>query len=424
MLDPKVREKYEKLVPIVWLHLDLALILKIGAVRFEKFRKDAGERREMLAECRNPEVCAKIARRVVLDQTLLDEEWLRGATGLGHAEFFYLVGCFEDAIRANPGSPLFRNGVDEARKSCRGNRCSLATEHMLCMVLYHMWTGCAQDALQGTFGVDQSTASRNIRMVRDILANSNILPTDRTCAGELTSASPEEAEEAVGDTLHMDWTNVKIEKPVDRDSNNEAYSVKAGTTTAKMMAVCGNDGVIRHRGPPLGGRDSEIEYLRQHPPNLGHVTASLTNPDTPPWERITVNFDGGPRGAHEVFKGADVRMPYRKPPGGELTGEQKAYNSRLAGERAIIENRFADIKSYRILGNVFRGSVHDLDDTFSVVTGLSNLKLMMRRRRGWTPDTHRKRLKPGPKKPGPKGRKPRATFGEKPKKKPEKKPGK
>ena len=166
LLDPKVREKYEKLVPIVWLHLDLALILKIGAVRFEKFRKDAGERREMLAECRNPEMCAKIARRVVLDQTLLDEEWLRGATGLGHAEFFYLVGCFEDAIRANPGSPLFRNGVDEARKSCRGNRCSLATEHMLCMVLYHMWTGCAQDALQGTFGVDQSTASRNIRMVR------------------------------------------------------------------------------------------------------------------------------------------------------------------------------------------------------------------------------------------------------------------
>ena len=118
LMDPKVRKKYEKLVPIAWLRLDLALILEIGAVRLEKFRKDAGERLDMLMKgSADPMLATQIARRAVLDQTLLDEEWLRGATGLGHAEFFYLVGCFEDAIRANPGSPLFRNGVDKKRAS-------------------------------------------------------------------------------------------------------------------------------------------------------------------------------------------------------------------------------------------------------------------------------------------------------------------
>ena len=409
LMDPKARERYEKLVPIEWLRLDLGLILRIGAERLEKFRKDAGGRREMLAKCTNPEVCTRIARRVVLDQTLLDEEWLRGATGLGHAEFFYLVGCFEDAIRANPGPPLFRHGVDEVGKSWRGSRRSLATEHMLCMVLYHMWTGCAQGALQGAFGVDQTAASGNIRMVRDILANSNILPTGRTYMRELASASPEEAGRAVGDALHWDWTHIKIEKPVDRDSNSEAYSAKAGATTCKILAGCGSDGVVIFEGPPLGGRGSETECLRRNLPNLGHVTASMASPGTPAGERITVNLDGGPRGADKVLRGADVRMPHQKPPGGELTAEQKDYNSRLAGERAVIENAFADIKSYRILGNVFRGSVHDLGDTFSVATGLSNLKRMTRRRRGRTPDTHRRRLKPGPK-----GRKPRAAFGKKP----------
>ena len=64
----------------------------------------------------------------------------------------------------------------------------------------------------------------------------------------------------------------------------------------------------------------------------------------------------------------------------------------------------------QIIGNTFRGSVPDLERTFTIVTGIVNLKRLMRRTRGWTPNTHRKRLKPGPKKPGPRGRKPRQTF--------------
>ena len=143
---------------------------------------------------------------------------------------------------------------------------------------------------------------------------------------------------------------------------------------------------------------------------MGSVTASLTDKGTPAGERITVNFDGGPQGATEVLKGAHVQMPYCKPPKGELTQDQLDYNSWQAGERAIIENNFADIKSYRVLGNVFRGSVADLERTFTIVVGLVNLKRMMRRTREWTPNTHRKQLKTGPKNPRPAGRKQRDTF--------------
>ena len=71
---------------------------------------------------------------------------------------------------------------------------------------------------------------------------------------------------------------------------------------------------------------------------MGHVAASLTSPDAPTARRITANHDGGPQGAAEVLKGASVRMPYRKPIGCELAGEQRACSSRLAGGRAPIEN--------------------------------------------------------------------------------------
>lgn len=41
--------------------------------------------------------------------------------------------------------------------------------------------------------------------------------------------------EAVGGVINADWTHIEIEKPVGRDSNNEAYSRKAGATTCKLM---------------------------------------------------------------------------------------------------------------------------------------------------------------------------------------------
>lgn len=151
--------------------------------------------------------------------------------------------------------------------------------------------------------------------------------------------------------------------------------------------------------------------LRRFVPALGHVTASLTDPGTPEGERIAVHFDGGPQGSgEEVLAGADVLMPYRRPPKGELTEERLDYNSRLAGERTIIESNFAGIEARRILGNVFRCSAADLEDAFSAVSGLVNLKRIMRRARGRAPGTRRRRLKPGRKTPGPRGRKPRKTF--------------
>ena len=181
------------------------------------------------------------------------------------------------------------------------------------------------------------------------------------------------------------------------------------------MAGCARSGMILFRSSAAGGRGGEIEYLRAPPPppSAGRVTASLTDPSTPPEMRIPVNLDGGPQGAEEVLKGADVRMPHRKPRNGQLTKDQADYNAWLAGRCAIIVNNFADIKAHRIIGNVFRGSVAKLEETFSVVTGIASLKRIMRGRRGWTPDTHRKKLKPGPKNQRPQGRKTSDTFGKK-----------
>ena len=404
------RERYGEMIPAAWLEAKMELVKGVGGAKIKKLTAEVAERDSAgVAGFRNAAEYHRAARRTVIDAILLDGDWLHGATGLTPIEFFYLAACYVAAVKEDPDAPLYR-GVDEDRSSDRGNRCTLPPEHELCMALYWWWTGCAQASLQGMFGVDQTTASRGIARVARILSESRILPTDLVVMRELAEAPRAKALALVGGTINMDWTHVRIERPGDSESNNEAYSHKAGATTCKTLLGCTAGGIILLRGPALGGRGSEIEYLRNHLPRVGSVTESLTGERTPAGERITVNFDGGPQAAGEVLKGANLQMPYRKPPNRELTQDQLDYNKWQAGERAIIENNFADIKSYRVLGNTFRGSVPDLERTFTIVTGIVNLKRLMRRTRGWTPNTHRKRLKPGPKKPGPCGRKPRQAF--------------
>lgn len=59
----------------------------------------------------------------------------------------------------------------------------------------------------------------------------------------------------------MDLTHFEIVHLVDRESNGEAYSHKAGSTTAKSLHGCCARGLAVLGGPLEGGRGSEIEYL-------------------------------------------------------------------------------------------------------------------------------------------------------------------
>ena len=327
----------------------------------------------------------KVVYRFALDEMILKEEWLHGATGLAPAEFFYLVACLEAAAGVDPDGPLFSGGAGAGPAHCSGGPRILAADHMLCMTLFKMWTGCAIEALPAVFKVDLPTALRNVALAEDALANTGILPTDRAIMGELAGAAPRggalAAAAAAGGAVSADWTQVQVEPPAGRGRGGGARPDGAAATTCKTLVGCGADGIIVFRGPALAGRGSEIGYLRRHLPGAGRAADSLADGGAPAGGRARVNLDGGPRGAERVLRGADVRMPHRGPLR-HLAQDQANFNSRLAGERAAVESAFAAIKSYGALGSVFRGSAADLERTLTIATGIVNLKRMLGRDKG------------------------------------------
>ena len=68
----------------------------------------------------------------------------------------------------------------------------------------------------------------------------------------------------------------------------------------------------------------------------------------------------------------------KRPPNGELTKEQRAYNRRLSGERVRVENAIAAVKHYRHVSSVYGGNLEGFNAEFNVACGLANARLMLR----------------------------------------------
>jgi len=73
-----------------------------------------------------------------------------------------------------------------------------------------------------------------------------------------------------------------------------------------------------------------------------------------------------------------VITPKKKPQGRDLTDEENNYNHDINSARAAIENVNQRLKTYAILGGIYRGTIDDFDKItkiIQVVSALCNMKL-------------------------------------------------
>ena len=371
--------KYDKMPDIKWIGLDGAVLEEYAVPEREIHAKEADARlSDAMKGCDDPAKYASAACTVMIDNVIRDPRRLRVETGVDPLPYFYMVACVKDALKGDLAMPLVRGGVDKHRAGWQGNRCKILPAHMPFLLLHAARSGNPQEMLESKFGIDQTTISRYIWMTLDILTDPGKMPTAVAVADEIGETPLDEVVEALGHVLNLDVTEFEIEAPRDKKSNDEAFSGKAQTTTAKAIFMCSQAGLLLAMGSIMPGRKHDINALRDTLPILGELTRSLEDPGTPQADRLKVNLDRGMQGAGEKWKGADVKIPIKRTKGQkELPPEALAYNYEIDSERAVVENMFRRIKVYPMVGGIFRGSVVDLERMVVFLTGVVNLERIM-----------------------------------------------
>ena len=150
------------------------------------------------------------------------------------------------------------------------------------------------------------------------------------------------------------------ERRIPRPSKNQAeyYSGKKKMHTVKNLVITTKHGWILWTSDTVSGRihDKKLADLCGLPCFLALVQQALAD----------LGFVGL----------SHVILPFKKPKGGALTADQKAFNRALSSERVRIEHAFGSVKRFRMLGDTCRlrkaGSLHKI---WEIGCGIHNLKM-------------------------------------------------
>ncbi|CAF1346933.1 unnamed protein product, partial [Didymodactylos carnosus] len=151
-------------------------------------------------------------------------------------------------------------------------------------------------------------------------------------------------------------TSIAIPEPHDSEQRKAYYHAKSPTNYAiKVQIACD----FRHRVVHPGSKH-DITVLRESG-LLEHVE-----------EAVKIIGDKGYIGEEYVV------TPRKKPCGRELTEEDKNFNRDINSARAAIENINQRLKTYAIIGGVYRGAIddfHKITKIVQIVSALCNLNL-------------------------------------------------
>ncbi len=75
------------------------------------------------------------------------------------------------------------------------------------------------------------------------------------------------------------------------------------------------------------------------------------------------------------------RQPPKKPRDGDLTATQKRRRKQISRVRVRVEHHIGRLKRYGILTMPFGGTAKDLNYFMQIITGLENLKTMLKRKK-------------------------------------------
>lgn len=293
-----------------------------------------------------------------LERALNQDRLLRALTGLNRKAFDALLPSFEQAYEAS------RDAAKPQRKRARGGgrKARLQSiEAKQFYILFYFKCYPTFDLAGILFDLDRSQTHEWMHELQPVL--------EAALGHELVV--PERKLRSIEAFLEMfpgvervmiDGTERPIQRPQEAEAQTQNYSGKKRRHTRKHLAAVDQTKrvlVLSHarEGKLHDKRFEAEEEIAFHIP-----------------DEIPIEVDLGFQGLQSEY--TDIRIPHKKPRGGELTEEQKQQNRALSQSRVVCENAFAGIKRYGAVSAIYRNRIKDFDDHLMLTAaGLWNFYL-------------------------------------------------
>ena len=164
----------------------------------------------------------------------------------------------------------------------------------------------------------------------------------------------------------IDSSEQEIPRPKNKRRRRKSYysGKRKKHTTVKTQYMVNSEGTILHKTGHDRGRIHDYEIFKNK------------HPTTPP--QVENVLDLGYMGVKNDFPTVKSVLPFRKKRKSELSDEEKRYNRKHSKLRIIVEHTVSRIKKFGIMGTKFRNKLGRYDHASDIVSGLVNLRIMMR----------------------------------------------
>lgn len=264
--------------------------------------------------------------------------------------------------------------ANRQRKAGGGRKFELGLEERLLLTLMYLRLYVSQTLLGYMFDLDDSNVSREIngRMIpslKDVLPipmqEELLTPSVQAHAKKRIGTLKEllEAHPEFKDIL-VDATEQEVPKPKEKLTRKQRYSGKKKQHTLKSQVT------VSHR---------LVLHLSQHVPGSVHDFSLLRATGvvySVQAQQRKLRLDKGYEGIEDAYPEADIDKPKRAQRNREVNPLEKLYNRLLNSLRMPVEHTLAFLQKFNILAGIYRGPTHRYDDTFAVVAGLSNFRIM------------------------------------------------
>lgn len=292
-----------------------------------------------------------------IERALKQDRLLRAMTGLNRKAFDALLPTFRAVYE--------QEGLEQPRQRAigGGRKARLRTpQDKLFYILLYFKSYPTFDLAGLLFELDRAQAHYWMHRLQPIL---EATLGEKLALPERKLTSIEAFVERFPDVkrVMVDGTERPIARPQDPEVQKLHYSGKKKRHTRKHLAAVdpGKRVLVLSKA-----REGKLHDKKFH--DEDDIVGSV--PD-----EIPVELDLGFLGIQKQYD--NIRIPHKKPRGGELTQEQKADNRALSQSRVVCENAFAGVKRYGAVSAVYRNRTKDFDDHLMLTAaGLWNFYLM------------------------------------------------